>query len=277
MQSYSLPFKIEDIDFDNIVYKNIKSNTKKTVVFLKYKKKNILKNLVIQTPTFFNINSAISNNTNHYDLDIPLHGKKSDKINKFINFLKELDKKVILDAKINSSAWFSQVETDEMNYQETIRTSDDARFSNGMIRVKIINNDDFKTSLQLNNQTNITAEDIPINSWVKMILEIQAIWINKNGFGLFVKPMLISFIPIEIKKYKFLEDSEDEIDDVIDDTNSIFLNPTDDNGNNYGNNNETSILKLNSMEDSLEVDHNTKFSSTSSDDMQPKSQLQEIV
>ena len=47
-------------------------NKKKTVVFLKYKKKNQLKNLVIQTPSFFNVNSAISNNTNHYDLDIDL-------------------------------------------------------------------------------------------------------------------------------------------------------------------------------------------------------------
>ena len=105
----------------------------------------------------------------------------------------------------------------------------------------------------------------------------ELLWINKNGFGLFVKPVLISFIPIEIKKYKFLEDSEDEIDDIIDDTNSIFLNPTNNNENNYGNNNETSVLKLNSIEDSLEIDHNTKFSSTSSDDMQPNSQLHETV
>tara|TARA_B100000424_G_C22892196_1_gene474616 strand:+ start:310 stop:1137 length:828 start_codon:yes stop_codon:yes gene_type:complete len=273
MQSYSLPFKIEDIDFDNIVYKNIKSNSKKTVVFLKYKKKNQLKNLVIQTPSFFNVNSAMSNNTNHYDLDIPLHGKRNDKVNNFVKFLKDLDKKIILDAKINSSAWFSKVDTDELNYQETIRTSEDKKFTNGMIRIKIIKNDDFQTILQLNNQTSIQPEDIPVNSWVKMILEVQAIWINSNGFGLFIKPILVSFIPIEIKKYKFIEDSEDEVDDVIDDNSSIFLNAQEQ--NNIESTNETSVLKLNSVEDSLELDSRAKFSSTSSEDMKPTSPLNE--
>lgn len=264
--SYSLPFKIEDIEFDNIVYKSIKSNSKKTVVFLKYKKKNSLKNLVIQTPTFFNVNSPANTNSKYADLDIPLHGKRSDKVDKFVKFLKDLDKKIIFDARINSSSWFSQVETEEMNYQETIRTSSDKRFTNGMIRVKIIKNDDFQTMVQLNNQTSIPIEDIPINSWVKMILEIQAIWINKNGFGLFIKPVLVSFIPIEIKKYKFIEDSEDEVDDVIDDDTSVFLNAN--NNLNSNTSNETSVLRVNSIEDSLEVDSRAKFSSTSSEEIE---------
>lgn len=260
MQSYSLPFKIEDIKFDNIVYKSKKSNSKKTVVFLKYKKKNNLKNLVIQTPTLFNISSANTTNSKHFDLDIPLHGKRSDKVDKFVKFIKDLDKKIILDAKINSASWFNNIESEEMNYQETIRPTDDKRFSNGLIRVKIIKNDDFQTMLQLNNQENINVEDIPTNSWVKMILEIKAVWINNNGLGLFIKPILISFIPIEIKKYKFLEDSEDEVDDVIDDgDSSIFLDISKEDSNNHS-------QVLNSIEDSLEVDSRTKFSSTSSDE-----------
>jgi hypothetical protein len=276
MQSYSLPFKIEDIEFDNIVYKSIKSNSKKTVVFLKYKKKNSLKNLVIQTPTLFNISSATTTNSKHFDLDIPLHGKRTDKVDTFVKFLKDLDKKIIFDARINSSSWFNNIESEEMNYQETIRPTNDKRFSNGIIRVKIIKNDDFQTMLQLNNQKNISVEDIPINSWVKMILEIQAIWINKNGLGLFIKPVLISFVPIEIKKYKFLEDSEDEVDDVIDDdTTSIFLNVDNSKEDKTGNNDST-VLRVNSIEDSLEVDSRTKFSSTSSDEYK-KSPINENV
>lgn len=47
MQSYDVPFKIEEINFDNLIYKDIKSNSRKTVVFLKYKKKNTLKNFLI--------------------------------------------------------------------------------------------------------------------------------------------------------------------------------------------------------------------------------------
>ena len=94
-----------------------------------------------------------------------------------------------------------------------------------------------------------------------MIIEVQAIWINSNGFGLFLKPILISFAPIEIKKYKFLDDSEDEVDDIIDSENSVFLNAEGSN-----NNEETSVIRLNSIEDSLEIESRRKFSSTSSDE-----------
>tara|TARA_Y100000991_G_scaffold211877_1_gene195084 strand:+ start:2708 stop:3586 length:879 start_codon:yes stop_codon:yes gene_type:complete len=259
MQSYNLPFKISDINLENLVYKEVKSNSKKTVVFLKYKKKNSLKNLVIQSPTFLNINNPVKNK-NHWDLDVPLHGKKNDKINNFVRFLRNLDNKIVYDATINSAKWFENFDTEEINYQQIIRTAEDNRFSNGMIRLKILKNNDFQTMLQINNKESINVEDIPQNSWIKMIIEIQAIWINKNGFGLFLKPILISFTPIEIKRYKFIEESEDEVDDVLDSENGIFLKSN----KSYVNDLETSNLKLDNINDSLEVDSKTRFSSTSS-------------
>lgn len=259
MQSFNTPLKLSDINFDNIVYKDIKSNQKKTVVFLKYKDNNNLRNLAIQTPSLININNPVKNG-NHWDLDVPLNGKKTDKVNEFTNFLNKLDKKVMYDARINSSRWFNNFDTDEMNYQEITRTSEDKRFSNGMIRIKLIKNADFHTIVQLNNKTNISIDKIPKNSWVKMIIEIQAIWINKNGFGIFLKPVLISFDPIEISKYKFIEDSDDEVDDIIDTENCVFIAS---NQSNFKSNElETSNLQL--VNDSLEVDTANKFSSTSS-------------
>lgn len=259
MQSYNVPFKISDIDFENIVYKDIKSNSKKTVVFLKYKKKNSLKNLAIQTPTFLNINSPVRNG-NHWDLEVPLHGKKNNKVDDFVKFLKKLDEKVIYDARINSSRWFENFDTEEINYQEIIRTADDNRFTNGMIRLKLIKNNDFQTMIQLNNKDYIDISKIPRSSWVKMILEFHAIWINRNGFGIFLKPILISFSPIEINRYKFIEDSEDEVDDVID-SESIFIKSKNNNG---PTDMETSHLKLDVINDSLEVESHSRFSSTSS-------------
>ena len=53
MQPYSVPLKISQIDLNNIIYKEIKSNSKKTVIFLKYKKKSSLKNFVIQVAWVF--------------------------------------------------------------------------------------------------------------------------------------------------------------------------------------------------------------------------------
>ena len=117
---------------------------------------------------------------------------------------------------------------------------------------------DFKTMVQMNNTTKINVEDIPKNSWVKMIFEIQALWINKNGFGIFFKPILISFTPIESKMYKFLDDSEDEMDDILDSENEIFLKS----GNTNGTDLESSNLRL---QDSLDVNRNIQYSSTSSE------------
>ena len=65
-----------------------------------------------------------------------------------------------------------------------------------MIRIKIVKSSDFETLLQINNKERISEEDIPNDSWVKMILEVYAIWINKNGFGIFLRPILVSFKPL---------------------------------------------------------------------------------
>ena len=113
-----------------------------------------------------------------------------------------MDNKIVYDARINSADWFEKFDTEEINYQQIIRTADDSRFFK-WDGVKNFKNNDFQTMLQINNKESIDVSDIPQNSWIKMIIEIQAIWINKNGFGLFLKPILISFNPIEIKNINF--------------------------------------------------------------------------
>ena len=258
MQSYSVPLKLNQIDLDNIVYKEIKSNSKKTVIFLKYKKKNSLKNFVVQTPTFLNVNEPIKNN-NHWDLEVPIFGKKEKKINEFADFFNKLDDKIMYDARIHSSKWFSNFDIQEINYQKTIRESNNKKFKNGTFKIKILNNVDFKTLIQINNQNKIKVEDIPRNSWVKMIFEVHALWINKNGFGIFLKPILISFTPIEIELYKFLEDSDDEVEDILDSENDIFIKNTKASKEEEL---ETSNLRIH---DSLEVNTAVNYSSTSSD------------
>ena len=44
------PYKLNEINFDNIVYGKIKENSKK-VIYIKYQHKNLLNNLVFQLPT----------------------------------------------------------------------------------------------------------------------------------------------------------------------------------------------------------------------------------
>lgn len=234
MSNYTLePYRISQIDLDNIRYTRIKSNDRKKVIYLKYQDKKKLKNLVFQTPTLLNINNPIDNG-NYYELDIPLKGQNTYKENKLINFLDSLDKKILYDAKMNSHKWFDIVNEGTVNYQKIIRNSIDENYENGMIRIKILRTPDFETILQINNKERITPDNIPQNSWVKMILECYAIWVNQNGFGLFMRPVLVSFKPKEVVNYNynFIDESDnenDELDNIIDtaaENTNIFIKPS---------------------------------------------------
>ena len=233
MSKYTLePYRISQIDLDNIRYTQIKSNNRKKVIYLKYQDKKKLKNLVFQTPTLLNINSPIDNG-NYYELDIPLVGQNTFKQNKLIKFLESLDKKILYDAKMNSHKWFDIIDDGTVSYQKIIRESDESRYNNGMIRIKILKTPDFETLLQINNKDKISVNEIPQDSWVKMILECYAIWVNQNGFGLFIRPVLVSFKPKEIVNYNYdfieSDNENDELDDIIDtaeENKNIFIKPS---------------------------------------------------
>jgi hypothetical protein len=219
-----VPFRISEIDINNICYTDVKSNEKKTIVYLKYMDNNKLKNIVFQTPTTMSSNMIQCKN-NIFELDVPLVGKEIDKINRFIQFLEALDKKIVKDAK-NNNKWFELFSNQKtMKYQKILRESTDGN-RNGVVRLKLLRTNDFETIVQYNN-SRINIEEIQKDCWLKSILEIYAIWINENGFGLFIRPILLSFKPcMKINyNYKLIEDSED-VEDVAVDTvydNSIFL------------------------------------------------------
>ena len=267
-----VPFKISEINVDNICYTDVKTRNNKTIVYLKYMDSNKLRSIVFQTPTLLNINDIILSKTksavcqdsnisetnqssnNIFELDIPLNGKSDEKTRKFIDFLELIDKKIIKDARINNK-WFESFSHQKtMKYQKLIRQSDNSRYENGMIRIKIIKSNDFDTVVDHNNNR-IHPKDIPKNSWIKSILEIYAIWINENGFGLFVRPILIDIKPIEKSSYnyKLIEDSDEgeDVDDMVctvqDNYNSssIFIKSE--------NEITSSVLEMPNDEDTLEV------------------------
>ena len=220
------PFKINHIDFNKIVYPKDRSNEKKKIVLIKYNDKGKLKNFVFQTPTLLNISKAQMFNGYH-EIELALVGKEKDRVNNFIHFLYELENKIKMDATSYASNWFNITDENQtINFQKIIRESED--YSSGTIKVKIIKNNDFETVLQQNNSKKISVDSIPEDCWTKMILECYAIWINSNNdFGIFLRPILISFTPKETYNYKFIEDSDegDEFDVPDTEVNSnIFLN-----------------------------------------------------
>jgi hypothetical protein len=252
MNKFKEPYKIDNINFNNIRYVDKKETKDRTIIYTKYEDDNKLTNFVFQSPSLRNVNDVISRKGVN-ELEIPLIGQNNLKTDKFIGFLNNLDKQVTSDAKINSE-WFNNFYNgNSIRYQKTIRNSDE--YKNGMIKIKIINNDNFETILQVNNKNTIGIDNIKKDSWVKMILEVYAIWINKNGFGIFLRPILVSFKPFDKIEYnyKFIEDSdnEDVINTVIE-NDSIFLKQSQVENNNG----ETSVL---------EMPINNQLSTTSSD------------
>ncbi len=226
MATIKVPYRISEIDIDNICYTDIKVNNKKTIVYMKYCDNNKLKNIVFQTPTFMS-NNLVQMRNDIYELDVHLTGKEPNKMEKFINFINAIDKKVMKDAK-NNNKWFENfVDVKTMKFQRTIRDSIDNYNKNGVIRLKLLKTNDFETIIH-NNNNRINVEEINKDSWLKCILEVYAIWINANGFGLFIRPILLSLKPCtKINyNYKLIDDSDDDVEDINVDTvqdNSIFI------------------------------------------------------
>jgi len=220
------PFKINNIDLNKIVYPKDRSNDKKKIILIKYNDKGKLKNFVFQTPTLLNIGKVQMFN-GYYEIELALVGKEKDRVNNFIDFLYELENKIKLDAKSYASNWFNVTDENQtINFQKIIRESEE--YPNGTIKLKIIKNNDFETILQQNNSKRISIDSIPDDCWTKMILECYAIWINSNNdFGIFLRPILISFTPKETYNYRFIEDSDEGDEFDVPDTevnNNIFMN-----------------------------------------------------
>ena len=223
------PYKLSNIDLSNIVYPSVKQTDKKKIILIKYQDKDKIRNLVFQTPTVLNIDKAklFFNGKNGYgEIDVALHGKNNSKVDKFISFLYELENKIKKDAYYNGNKWFHDIPNQKniLNFQKLIRESE--TFDNGTIKLKLLKNTNFETVIQYNNKQRTQIKDIPDNSWVKMILEVYAVWINPNNdFGVFLRPILVSYTK-DNYNYDFVHDTEEEDNCDIPDTeinNNIFI------------------------------------------------------
>lgn len=270
------PYRIHQIDFDNIIYQKVKVTESKKIIFLKYNEKGKVKPFVIQCPSLLNINEPIKINNDYYDLEVPLITQEKNKSNDLIKFFEGLDQKIISDAKRNARTWFNEFSNKEnIKYKKIIKESD--IYNEGLLKIKIIKNVDFETLLQIDNKKRLNISDIPNNSWCKMLLEIYAVVFNfKNEtFSIFIRPIILAFKEKNIYNYKFLEDSDSDSDSkkqIIDipdsEYNNVFLkqlggNNSDkddltssqikiihnDNNNIMSKNGETDLQYINKLED----------------------------
>jgi hypothetical protein len=191
--NFQEPYKINDIKFDNIVFKKIKLIGNKKIIFIKYKD-NKLNNFVIQLSKIKN-NNVNNQNEIEFIIDNPLYIDLFEKLDNFI-----------IDQAHKNHIWFEHLDNKSlMNYQRILR-------EDNSIKLRLCNNEELVTKLIINDDIYYNFDDIISNeSTTKIILEIYAVWIKNNTFGLLLRPIniLIKINEKPVYNYKFLEESDD--------------------------------------------------------------------
>jgi hypothetical protein len=255
------PYRLSNIDLSNIVYTNIKQTDTKKIILIKYQDKNKLRNFVFQTPTLLNINEPklfLKDDNGYGEIEVALYNTNNNKINKLLNFFKDLSHKITSDAKEHSD-WFDN--TSPIQFQKIVRRSD--TFKNGTIKLKLLKNNNFETIIQKNNKQKIKMDMLTGNTLVKILLEVYAIWINQNNdYGVFLRPILVSCNK-DSYNYKFIPDSDDEDDDDdIPDTeinNNIFIKSNNKDYDETSSNIEYNPIVSSNTSESNDLNNNNKI------------------
>ena len=262
--------RLQEINLNKINYVKIKNLDSKKQIYIDYENKP----LVFQCPTLLNDNLPIKITDDYYELEIPLITQEKNKQNSLIDFLKNLDSKIVQDANNNVKLWFNE---NKMSYFFKTIVKDSKKNKNETIKLKIIKTIKFESVL-LENNKKINIKDVPKESWVKILLEIHSIIINNENktFYLFLRPHAFSFKDKEIKSnYNFLEDSDSNEEIPDSDINNLFLKQTNVDKNNKSNENQTSS-QINYNIKNLELLSKSNFSSTSSSSDSDKKSLKKL-
>lgn len=212
------PFNVKDINFDNIKF--IPSGNGKSIM-LRYLQNNKQNKFFVQTPELkiSNIESDDLVTTLYFDLKT----NNSGRISSFINFLINLDKSIILNAR-NNKDWFS---SSNIKFKGLIRYENS---NEPYLKLKVKNSSLYKLRVTSDRQSERGVfSDLKPNMKVKMIIDVNGLWINNNGFGIYLKPYLIDIR--ETYDLILNNSSEEDIVDteIVDktETNSIMNLETD--------------------------------------------------
>ena len=214
-------YKISQINLDHIYFSELIQGEDKNLILIKYydeiKKKKVP--LTLQTCSLLyenKINKLSNNDGRTHQLEIPLFSNDNEKVNELKNFLDKLDKKIqqfiIKNAK--------QLDiSNHILYKPIIRDSieDNEKLQNGVLKFDIINTHKFKTRI-FNEERKIVSTDYLDNNicYIKLLLEIPAIWFFKNKCGITIRPCQIS-VQVDntlTDTYNFI-DSDNDYDDIF--------------------------------------------------------------
>jgi len=202
---------INQIDLSKIVYSKVNEMNDKKLIHVYYEKPG--QKLLFQTPQLLNI-FDLQKSQYFNELILPLYDCNL-KVPLLIQFLKDLDSKIIEDARTNKNEWFKNktairyksliknLYTSQSQSNHYTPTNDDEKYSkNGLIKLKITNGVKI-----LENNNDIKLEDLKKNNYIRMIVELYGVWISSEVFGIYLKPVMIE--QIENKIINFIDEKED--------------------------------------------------------------------
>ncbi len=152
---------------------------------LRYFFNNKQNKFFIQTPEL--VISSIVKADDMTILTFNLQCLHASNLDPFTNFLVQLDRHIISNAR-NNKSWFK---TNNIKFKGLIR-QDPLNNNKPYLKLKVKTTSLYKLKVSFDRQSEKgTFDDLRTNLKVKMILDINGLWINDNGFGIYLKPYLI--------------------------------------------------------------------------------------
>ena len=200
------PFNIRDIKLDKIIFSKASLNENSKNIYLKYNNNGKLSRFLIQT-TELEIKDIQASTNDVTIILVNLKSNNNKKLNNFVNFIYKLDNHIIETGKSNPEWFYSN----NVKFKGLIRQDADCDIPYLKLKIKNYMLKNLQVTYDKQSEKK-SFKDLKKHDNIKLVLDIFGLWVNKNGFGLYLKPVLIDIR--DSNELTFYESSEDN--DIID-------------------------------------------------------------
>ena len=200
------PFNIRDIKLDKIIFSKASLNENSKNIYLKYNNNGKLSRFLIQT-TELEIKDIQASTNDVTIILVNLKSNNNKKLNNFVNFIYKLDNHIIETGKSNPEWFYSN----NVKFKGLIRQDADCDIPYLKLKIKNYMLKNLQVTYDKKKEKR-SFKDLKKHDNIKLVLDIFGLWVNKNGFGLYLKPVLIDIR--DSNELTFYESSEDN--DIID-------------------------------------------------------------
>lgn len=207
--------KINNFDINKLNMSRIDSKNK--LIYVKYEDSPC----IIQLDYLYVYDSLVEVDSKYvsHELLLPLISTTESYTKELCKFFNDLDSKMIDEGRGNIGKW--PFNTTGNKYKMIVRNSesDSEVYSNGLLKLKLLKNSNFKTIVYNEEKSILKPEEYKENitngKFMRIILEISSIWFKNGVYGVYLKPHQIKLsnkqFVVNLLKYSFNESENEEI------------------------------------------------------------------